>query len=81
MIIIGDNIKVLGKKDQYIFVSNEKKQEIYLYDSDFNPTNVFSVPGSEKSVVGDMNFDGTDEVITIAEDGQVIAYSIGSNFN
>ena len=62
-------------------VCNEKEQEIYLYDSDYNPTNVFSVPGTSKTVVGDMNFDGLDEVITITKDGEIIAYSINANFN
>jgi len=78
---IGNNIQILGKNNKYIMVSNEKEQEIYLYDSDYNPTNVFSVQGTSKTVVGDMNFDGLDEVITITTDGEIIAYSINANFN
>ena len=78
---IGDNVNVSGNRNKYIIVSNEDAQEIYLYDSDFIPTTIFSVPGNSKTIVGDINFDGLDDVVTITNDGQIIAYSINSTFN
>ena len=78
---INENVNVTGENKKYIIVSNENLQEIYLYDSDFNPTSVFSAQGSFKTIVGDINFDGLDDVVTITIDGQVIAYTINSTFN
>ena len=79
--IIGDNVKSVGIDNRYILIGNKKLNEIYLYDSDYNLTNVHAVPGSFRSIVGDMNFDGVDELITVTDDNKIIAYSIEANFN
>ena len=79
--VIGDNVKSVGIDNRYILIGNKKLNEIYLYDSDYNLTNVHAMPGSFRSIVGDMNFDGVDELITVTDDNKIIAYSIEANFN
>jgi len=78
---IGKNIAVAGKNKKYIVIGDQLTQEIYLYDNDFNPISIFPVPGTSCSIIGDMNFDGLDDVVTITDDGRVIAYSINTTFN
>ena len=66
---------ILGESEKYILIENNKQEEIYLFDSNFSANDVFPVPGSLKSVIGDLNRDGLLELVTVYK-GKIIAYTI-----
>ena len=76
---IFHHFKIIGASNKFILVSNEKTQEIHLFDMDLNPIEMFPNTGSINTVTGDINNDNLQDVITVTDDGQVIVYTISSS--
>ena len=72
---VDENLTILGESEKYILIENNKQEEIYLFDSNLSANDVFPVPGSLKSVIGDLNRDGLLELVTVYK-GKIIAYTI-----
>ena len=56
-------------------VENNQLEEIFLFDSNLSNNDIFPVPGSLKSAIGDLNRDGLLELVTVYK-GKIIAYTI-----
>jgi hypothetical protein len=74
---LDENLFVLGSSDKYILIEDKKLEEIYLFDSNLSANDIFPVPGSLRTAMGDLNKDGFQELVTVFK-GKVIAYTITS---
>ena len=74
---LDENFFVLGSSDKYVLIEDKKLEEIYLFDSNLSANDIFPVPGSLRTAMGDLNKDGLQELVTVFK-GKVIAYTITS---
>ena len=74
---VDGNLRVLGASNKFILIEDKKLEEIYLFDSNLSVNDIFPVSGSLRATIGDLNKDGTQELITVFK-GKLIAYTITS---
>lgn len=73
---IKQNIKSIGGNHKYTLVEDQEKGKIYLFNHQFKPIQGFPQKGTSQATIGDLNKDGNQEVITIINGTQVVAYTI-----
>jgi hypothetical protein len=73
---IKQNIKSIGANHKYTLIEDSGKGKIYLFNHQFKPVQGFPQKGTAKATIGDLNKDGNQEVISIINGTQIVAYTI-----
>jgi hypothetical protein len=75
---IEGKVIITGKKNSYILVSNSAEGTVSIYNSHFEKLPAMNQPATHLSVIGDLNNDGRDNLITIVEGNKVMVYTLSS---
>jgi hypothetical protein len=59
-------------------VSNSAEGTVSIYNSHFEKLPAMNQPATHLSVIGDLNNDGRDNLITIVEGNKVMVYTLSS---
>lgn len=73
---IKQNVKSIGGNHKYTIIEDDAKGKIYLFNHQFKPVQGFPQKGTSQATIGDLNKDGNQEVITVINGTQVVAYTI-----
>jgi hypothetical protein len=75
---IEGRVTLTGKKNQYIIVGDADKKAVVIYNHHFEKLPLLNQPASHVAVVGDLNNDGKDNLITIFDGNKVLVYTLSS---
>jgi hypothetical protein len=75
---IDERVTLTGKKNKYIVVGDENDKVVVIFNRNFEKLPALNQPASHLAVIGDLNNDGKDNLITIIEGTKVMVYTLSS---